>query len=72
MVNRNNDLSKEMLRLAHLTTPDADEQAVALITAATVIIERQVGRGLAGAALSALIYPTLAGWAAPTLGETKQ
>ena len=69
---RNVQLSTGMLALAQFVTPDLDEQAGALITAATVIIERKVGRGLAPAALHALLAPTIADWAGPTPGEVRQ
>lgn len=55
-----------VLALLDLITRDPTEQAAALITAASVIIERDVGRDLAGSALCALIGPTLAQWKAST------
>jgi len=61
-VERNKALAKDMLRQAHIMTPDRAEQIGALITAATVLIEREVGRQAAPGLLIALVGPTLAEW----------
>ena len=61
-VRHNADIANDLIERAHLLTPDAAQQAMALITAATVVIERDVGRALATGVLAALIAPTLADW----------
>lgn len=61
---RNRALTVDMLKQAHLVTNDASEQAMALITAATVLIEREVGTAMAPAALMALVEPSLQMWEA--------
>jgi hypothetical protein len=48
------------------------EKTAALLTAATTLIEREVGRTMGPAALAALLAPTLAEWAASAAGETVQ
>ncbi|MFZ2997274.1 hypothetical protein [Sphingobium sp.] len=63
-VERNKALAEDMLRQAHLVSPDAAEQIGAMMTAATVLIEREVGRLAAPGLLVALIGPTLAEWQA--------
>lgn len=61
-VERNKAVTEDMLRQAHIVTPDRAEQIGALITAATVLIEREVGRKAASGLLIALVGPTLAEW----------
>ncbi len=51
-----------VLALLDLITRDPTEQAAALITAASVVIERDVGHALAPSALAALIEPTMSDW----------
>lgn len=63
MAERNREAAAGLLKHAHLFSPDPTEQAVALITAATVLIEREVGTGMASAALMALVEPSLRAWA---------
>lgn len=63
-VQRNQAVTKDMLRQVHLVTPDRVEQIGALVTAATVLIEKEVGREAASALLIALVSPTLADWQA--------
>lgn len=63
-VQRNQAVTEDMLRQAHLVTPDRVEQIGALVTAATVLIEKEVGREAASALLIALVNPTLADWQA--------
>lgn len=72
LAERNEDLTRDMLRHAHLVTSDPTEQALALLTAATVLIERDVGRAMAPVTLWALVEPTLADWMAPLPGEVIQ
>lgn len=59
---RNTELARDMLRHAHMVTTDLPEQIAALVTAATVQIERDVGAPLAAGALWALVEPTLTEW----------
>jgi hypothetical protein len=59
---RTTEQTRATLALAAFVTPDPAEQAAALIAAATVIIERDVGTAMAEAALAALIEPTVAHW----------
>lgn len=63
-VERNIAVTEDMLRHAHIVTPDRAEQIGALITAAIVLIEREVGREAASSLLIALVNPTLADWQA--------
>lgn len=43
---RQAELGKEILRAAHLATPDRDEQLGGLIVAMTVLVERHVSTAL--------------------------
>lgn len=63
-VERNVAVTEDILRHAHIITPDRAEQIGALITAATVLIEREVGRQEASGLLIALVSPTLSEWQA--------
>ncbi len=63
-VERNRAVTEDMLRQAHIVTPHRAEQIGALITAATVLIEREVGRQAAPGLLIALVSPTMADWQA--------
>ncbi|KEZ20095.1 hypothetical protein CP98_01300 [Sphingobium yanoikuyae] len=63
-VQRNQAVTEDILRQVHLITPDRAEQIGALVTAATVLIEKEVGREAAPALLIALVNPTLADWQA--------
>ena len=56
-------LARELLGYTAVIGGDPNMQAAALITAATVIIEREVGTAMAPYALKALVDPTLADWA---------
>lgn len=62
LTQRNTELTRDMLRQAHLVTTDPAEQIAALFTAATVLIERTVGPAQAYPTLIALAAPTLASW----------
>jgi hypothetical protein len=66
---RNAANTRAALALADFITTDPTEKAAALITAATIIIEREVGRALAPAALAALTEPTVVGWSAHAGGR---
>jgi len=57
--------ARELLQYARLTSDDPTEQATALITAAAALIEVNIGRGLAPAALLALIEPHMLDWQRP-------
>ncbi len=59
----------ELLRHVHLVTPDRPRQVAALLTAATTLIEREVGQTQAGAVLLALIEATLEDWAPVPAGD---
>lgn len=59
----------ELLRHVHLVTPDRPRQVAALLTAATTLIEREVGQAQAGAVLVALIDATLQDWASASTGD---
>lgn len=72
LVHRNAELCQDMLRHAHLVTGDTTEQIGAMLTAATVLIEREVGRALAPSLLMAIIQPTLEDWCTPAPGERPQ
>jgi hypothetical protein len=72
MYDRNLELSADMLRHAHLVTTDRFEQAGALITAALTLIEQDAGRDQAGAALFALILPTLQAWEGAAADQVMQ
>ena len=63
-------LTLDLLGLAAVGLPDAVGQASALLAAATVLIERELGTAMAPAALSALIEPTMAAWQAQRQGST--
>jgi hypothetical protein len=72
LVERNTGLSRDMLRHAHLVTTDQAEQAVALLTAATVLIERIAGRDRAADTLISMIAPTIGEWVSPAKGQARQ
>ena len=55
-------LADAMLNHAHVLTPYPVEQAGTLLTAAFVLIERQVGKEMAAAYLRGMIAPQLADW----------
>jgi hypothetical protein len=55
-------LADAMLNHAHVLTPDPVEQAGTLLTAAFVLIERNVGKEMAAEYLTAMIKPQLADW----------
>lgn len=71
-VKHNTEMARDLMDRAHILSPDPAEKAAALITAATVIIERDVGRALAPGALMALIAPTIADWTDRQPGGTVQ
>lgn len=62
LVERRTEATQDLIGLAAVLTPTALEQAALLITAATVIIEREVGPAMAGAGLMALVEPSLTDW----------
>lgn len=55
-------LADDMLKHVHVLTPDPVEQTGALLTAAFVMIERNVGKDLAADYLTAMIKPQLTDW----------
>lgn len=59
-------LTRELLGLATVATDKPLDRAAALITAATVVIEMEVGTAAAGDVLATLVAPTLAQWQAAT------
>lgn len=58
----NEQRARAALALAPMIGRTRTDQAIALITAATVLIEQDVGVALAPAALMALVEPTIADW----------
>lgn len=68
----NIDLTRQMIDQARLVTPDASQQAMAMLTAAVVLIEREVGRDHAPATLQAMLEPTLADWGAQPVARSVQ
>lgn len=60
-------LARDLIAHATVGNDDPIWRASALLTAATVLIEREVGDRMATAALSALLEPTLLQWHAATL-----
>lgn len=69
---RNEAHTNAALAMANFITSDPTEQVAAMLTAATVLIEREVGKDMAPAALGALLEPTVAGWYARAPGEAVQ
>lgn len=69
----NTALTRDMLRHAHMVTTDRAEQIAALVTAATVQIERHAGATHAAGTLWSLLEPTLADWrkAEGAIGEAE-
>jgi hypothetical protein len=72
MAEQNANRAKAAIALADMISANPTDQVFALMTAVTVIIERQVGTAMAGSALMALVEPTLADWAARPEGEAIQ
>ncbi len=65
-------LAQDMLKHAHILTPNTVEQAAALLTAVFVVIEREVGREMATPYLMGLVEPQLADWQGKALHPTVQ
>ena len=61
-IERHNQVSRELLSYAVVASDCPMERAAALITAATIVIEAEVGSAVAPAALLSLIMPTLEHW----------
>ena len=68
-IERHKAITRELVAYAALAGDDPIERAAALITAATVIIESEVGTAMAPAALLALVEPTVAHWEQSTHGR---
>lgn len=64
-IERQVEATRDLVGLATVALDDPIERAAALLSAATVIIEGEVGTAMAPAALHALLQPTLAHWARP-------
>lgn len=71
-VNYNRAMAEELLGRAHLLTPEPMDQITALMTAATVAIEKRFGRALAPNILIELMQPTLVDWCLRPEGEAVQ
>lgn len=56
------EATRDLVGLATVALDDPIERAAALLSAATVIIEGEVGTAMATAALHALLQPTLTHW----------
>jgi hypothetical protein len=69
---RNLALTTDVLRQVHLVTVDRSEQIGALITAATVLIEKEVGASAAGAMLEKMIAPSLEAWSVSPSSESSR
>lgn len=61
-VERQKQVTRDLLAYAALAGDTPMERAAGLITAATVVIEMEVGQAMAPAALRAMVEPTLAQW----------
>ncbi|GAA0471414.1 hypothetical protein GCM10009096_10500 [Parasphingorhabdus litoris] len=68
----NGGMAAELIKQATLLTPNRSEQAAALIMAATVVIEKDVGRDRAYESLIGLIGPTVIDWMQRPEGESVQ
>lgn len=69
---RNARLADDLLKHTHLLTVQPVEKVGALLTAAFVLIEREVGREMAAAYLQGMVEPQLADWQGMTLHDTMQ
>lgn len=71
-VGQNTSLAIGLIEQAVALTNDLDQQIMALVTAATVLIKIRVGRTSAPSVLIELITPTLKDWAERKVEETVQ
>jgi hypothetical protein len=65
-------VAKSLIEAARFLAPDPIAASTGLLTAATTLIEREVGRGMASAALAALLTPTVTSWLARQPSEAMQ
>lgn len=61
-LNQHKALTRELLGLATVASDNPLDRAAALISAATVVIEMEVGTATAPSVLAALIEPTIIQW----------
>lgn len=61
-VQRNAELARDLLHQVKLLTPDAEEQAGALVTALTVLVEMMHGVSKSESVLMTMLAATLADW----------
>jgi hypothetical protein len=62
MAEHNVDLARQMMKHAHLLTPDPVEQIAGLLTAATTVIEMAFGAARSAEVLTMMTEPSVKAW----------
>ncbi|CAN5326234.1 hypothetical protein BH10PSE12_BH10PSE12_01850 [soil metagenome] len=68
----NKSAALSLIKRAQDLAPGERQQVEALMTAASVIIEREVGADMAPAALASICDEITSGWLASHVGQTRQ